>query len=134
MRVSLSNSIFSYTKLTILNKHYKLQKFLLVEPPPLPFSSLLGLNIHIRILFSNTFTLHSFHNARDHVSQPHSTTGNIIILYIYILKFFERSRGGRSVRTKKKLFSISCIKSLFYFLANGTSLLIIIIIINYAAY
>ena len=40
---------------------------------------------------SNTLSLHSFLNVRDHVSQPYSTTGNITALYILILKFIERS-------------------------------------------
>ena len=30
-------------------------------------------------------------NVRDHVSQPYSTTGNIIVLLILIFKFLERS-------------------------------------------
>ena len=48
--------------------------FLIVEPSPLPFSSLLGPNIRLRILFSNTLSLRSSLNVRDHVSQPYSTT------------------------------------------------------------
>ena len=38
-------------------------------------------NIRVRILFSNTLSLHSSLNVRDHVSQPYSTTtlGNIIV-------------------------------------------------------
>ena len=38
-------------------------------------------------IFSNMFSLHSSLNVRDHVSQPYSTTGNIIVLYILIFKF-----------------------------------------------
>ena len=56
-------------------------KFLIVEPSPL--SSLLGPNIRLRILFSNTLSLDSSLNVRDHVSQPYITTGNIIVLYFY---------------------------------------------------
>ena len=41
-----------------------------------PFSSLLGPNIHLRILFSNILSLDSSLNVRDHVSQSYSTTGN----------------------------------------------------------
>ena len=43
-------------------------------------------------LFSNNLSLHSSLNVRDHISQPYSTTGNIIVLYILIIKFLERSR------------------------------------------
>ena len=34
---------------------------------------------------------HSSLNVRDHVSEPYSTTGNIIVLHILIFKFLERS-------------------------------------------
>ena len=39
-------------------------------------------NIRLRILFSNTLSLDSSLVVRDHVLQPYSTTGNIIVLYI----------------------------------------------------
>ena len=42
-------------------------KFLIEEPFPLLFSSLLGLNTRLGILFSNTLSLHSSLNVRDHV-------------------------------------------------------------------
>jgi len=42
----------------------------------------LGPNIRLRILFSNTLSLYSSLNVRDHFSQPYSTTGYIIVLYI----------------------------------------------------
>jgi len=41
---------------------------------PLP-SSLLGPNIFLRILFSNTFSLHSPLSVSDQVSHPYKTTG-----------------------------------------------------------
>ena len=56
-------------------------KFLTEEPSPSPFSSHLSSNICLRILFSNTLSLHSSLHVRDHVSQPYSTTGHIIGLY-----------------------------------------------------
>ena len=67
-----------------------------------PFVSLLGPNIRKRILLSNTLSLHSSINVRDHVSQPYSTTDNIIVLYIRIsiFNFLERSRENKSVWTE----------------------------------
>ena len=73
--------------------------FLIVEPSPLPILILLGPKIRLRILFSNTFSLHSFLNVRYHVSQPYSKTGNIVF-YILISKFLERSREDKSVWTE----------------------------------
>ena len=45
-------------------------KSLIVEPCHSPFSYLLCPNIRLRILFSNTLSLHSSLNVRDHVLQP----------------------------------------------------------------
>ena len=36
-------------------------------------------------------------NVRDHVSQPYSATGNIIVLYILIFKLLERSLEDKTV-------------------------------------
>ena len=57
-------------------------------------------NIGLRILFSNIRSLHSSLNVRDHAQLPYSTTGNIIVLYILISKFLERSLGDKSVWTE----------------------------------
>ena len=48
------------------------------------FASLLVPNIRLRILFSNTLSLRSSLNVRDHASHPYSTNGNLIVLYILI--------------------------------------------------
>ena len=61
-----------------------------VEPSPLPINfphCYKYFNIFLRILFSNILRLYSFDNVCGHVSQPHSTTGNITVLHILIFKF-----------------------------------------------
>ena len=68
--------------------------FLIVGASPL-FASLLGPKIRLRILFSNTPSLRSYLNVRNHASQPYNTTDNIIILYILIFKFLERRREDK---------------------------------------
>jgi hypothetical protein len=70
-----------------LGERYKLWSSSLWRLYYFSFASLLSPNIFLRILFWNTLSLHSFLNVRDHVSQPYSTTGNIIVLYILIFKF-----------------------------------------------
>ena len=49
-------------------------------------SSLLGSNIRLSTLFSNTLSLRSSLNITDQVSHPHKTTGRIVVLYILIFK------------------------------------------------
>jgi hypothetical protein len=44
-------------------------------------SSLLGQNILLNILFSNTLSLRSSLNDSDQVSHPYKTTGKIMFLY-----------------------------------------------------
>jgi hypothetical protein len=54
-------------------------------------SSLLGLNILLSILFSNTLSLCSSLSVRDQVSHPYKTTGKIIVLYTPIFVFLDSS-------------------------------------------
>jgi len=52
-------------------------------------SSLLGPNILLNTIFSNTLSFLSSRNVNDQVSHPYKTTGNIVILYIWIFKFLD---------------------------------------------
>ena len=52
-------------------------------------SSLLGPNILLNTLFSNTLSLHSSLIVSDQVSHPYRTTSKIIVLYILIFKFLD---------------------------------------------
>ena len=51
-------------------------------------SSLLGSNIPLNTLFSNTPSLRSSLNVSDQVSHPYKTAGKIIVLYILIFKLW----------------------------------------------
>ena len=52
-------------------------------------SSLLGPNVPLSTLFSNTLSLCSSLNVSDQVSHPHKTTGKIIVLFILIFIFLD---------------------------------------------
>ena len=52
-------------------------------------SSLLGPNIHLNTLFSNSLSLPFSLNVSDQVSHSNKQTGKIIVLYILILKFLD---------------------------------------------
>jgi hypothetical protein len=63
-------------------------------------SSLFGPNILLSTLFSNTLSLCSSLKVRDQVSHPYTTTDNIMVLYILIVKFFDSNREDRRFWTK----------------------------------
>jgi hypothetical protein len=53
------------------------------SPPPVT-SSLLGPNILLNTLFSNTLSLCSFLNVSDQVSHPYKITDKIVALYVLV--------------------------------------------------
>ena len=77
-----------------------------MQSPPFPVtSSLLGPNIHLNTMFSNTLSFLSSRNVNDQVSHPYKT-GKIIVPYILIFKFFdsnlEDKRCMKIINTIKK--------------------------------
>ena len=75
---------------TILGEEYKSFSSLLCNLLNSPItSSLLGPNILLHTLFSNTLSFHSSRSVNGQVSHPYKTTGKIIILCILIFKFLD---------------------------------------------
>ena len=73
---------------TILGEQYKSFSSSLCSLLHSPVtSSLLGPNILLNIMFSNTLSFLSSRNVNDQVSHPYKTTGKIIVLYMLIFKF-----------------------------------------------
>jgi len=71
-------------------------KLLIMQSPPTSYhSSLLGPNILLSAMFSNTLNLCSSFSVKDQVSNSYKTAGKIMVLYILIFKFFERRRKTR---------------------------------------
>ena len=88
-------NLIDFVTLTILGELYKLWCSSLWSLLHSSSASLLGPNIRDRTLFSNTLSLRSTLNVRDHASQPYSTTGNIIALNIiyYIINTWSKIFG-----------------------------------------
>jgi hypothetical protein len=76
--------------LMISGDEYKLWSILLCNFLHFPVaSSLLGPDILLHTVFSNTFSLRSSLDVRDQVSHPYKTTGRIIVLYILTFMFLD---------------------------------------------
>ena len=63
-------------------------------------SSLLGPNILLNTLFSNSLSLRSSLNVSDQVSHQNKPTGKIIALYILILKFLDSKLENKKFCTE----------------------------------
>jgi hypothetical protein len=61
--------------------------------------SLLGPNILLNTMFSNTLSFLSSRNVSDQVSHPYQTTGKIEVLYMLIFKFLVGNLGDKILCT-----------------------------------
>ena len=76
-----------------------------MQSPPFPVtSSLLGPNILLNTMFSNTLTLLSSRNVSDQVSHPYKTIGKIIVLYISIFYPSIRDKSNCEVDRSKCVY------------------------------
>ena len=88
---------------TILGEEYKSFSSSLCNLPHYPVtSSLLGPNILINTLFSNTLSFLSSRSVNDQVSYPYpyKTTGKITVLYILIFKFLDSNLEDKTFCTE----------------------------------
>jgi len=76
-------------------------------------SPLLGPNILLSTLFSDTLSLRSSRNVSDRFSHPYRTTGKIIILCIVIFKFLYSNLEGRDSAPNDSKRSVTFVCSLF---------------------
>jgi hypothetical protein len=67
--------------------------------PPIT-SSLFGPNILLSTPFSNTLSLCSYLNVKDHVSHPYRTTGKLIVLYSLFFTFLDSRQEDRRFWTE----------------------------------
>ena len=93
--------IFYFITRTILGEQYiSISSSLYGFLHSLVTSFLLGPNILLSILFSDTLSLRSSFNVSDQVSHPYKTIGKIIVLCILVFKFLDSKLGDKIFCTK----------------------------------
>ena len=108
--VSAHLNLFDLIILIVLAERYKLWISSLYSHLHFQFSSLLGPDIRLRNLFSNTLSPNSSFNIKNHVPQPYGTTGNIIVLYFFNFKIL-REKPRRRIYLDCITTLISCFNS-----------------------
>ena len=72
-----------------------------MQSPPFPLtSSLLGPNILLDTMFSNTLSFLSSRNVNDQVSHPYKTTSKVIVLYFLTFKFLDSNLEDKRFYTE----------------------------------
>ena len=80
-------SIFSPAQYWVRSKNHLAPRYAVSSTPR--YLALLGPNILLNTVFSNTLSFLSSRNVSDQASYPYKTTGKIIVLYILIFKFLD---------------------------------------------
>ena len=85
---------FLYSRIIFVEEHGSWSTDYAVSSSPVS-SSLLGQNIFLSSLFCSTFSPNSSLSMRDQMLHPYKTAGKIIVLYIFVFRFFDSKLAER---------------------------------------